>query len=237
MSSQNVYAGGYSAFEAPFDERMNFIRRTYVHLTGAIFAFVALSYFLYEAGIGGAILRAISGNQFAWLLVLGAFMLAAWGATAMAQASRSVATQYAGLGLYTAVEAVIFSPLIFLAARMYPSALPTATLWTLLVFGALSVYVLTTRKDFSFLGPALLIGGIVALGVIVFGAIFGFNLGVWFSAAMIVFASGAILYSTSNVLHKYGPGQHVGAALELFAAVALLFWYILQLVMQLSGRD
>ncbi|HCN07761.1 MAG TPA: permease, partial [Lentisphaeria bacterium] len=42
-----------------------------------------------------------------------------------------------------------------------------------------------------------------------------------------------ILYTTSKVLHDYGPSQYVGAALELFAAVALLFWYVLRIVMAL----
>ena len=53
---------------------------------------------------------------------------------------------------------------------------------------------------------------------------------------MIVFAGGAILYSTSRVLHEYQTGQHVAASLELFAAVALLFWYVLRLLMSF-GRD
>ena len=48
------------------------------------------------------------------------------------------------------------------------------------------------------------------------------SVGLWFSAAMIVFASGAILYNTSNLIHRYQPGQHVAAALSLFASVALL---------------
>jgi uncharacterized protein len=48
-------------------------------------------------------------------------------------------------------------------------------------------------------------------------------------------ASGYILYNTSNVLHHYRTDQHVGAALELFAALALLFWYVLRIFM--SSRD
>jgi FtsH-binding integral membrane protein len=55
---------------------------------------------------------------------------------------------------------------------------------------------------------------------------------------MILFASGAILYSTSKVMHEYETHQHVAAALELFAAVALLFWYVLRVVIALtSSRD
>ena len=62
------------------------------------------------------------------------------------------------------------------------------------------------------------------------------SLGLWFSGAMIVFASGSILYNTSNLLHRYQPGQHVAASLALFASVALLFWYVLRFLMSFS-RD
>jgi FtsH-binding integral membrane protein len=48
---------------------------------------------------------------------------------------------------------------------------------------------------------------------------------------MIALAGGSILYDTSNVLHHYPENKHVGAALELFASVALLFWYVLRLFM------
>jgi FtsH-binding integral membrane protein len=67
--------------------------------------------------------------------------------------------------------------------------------------------------------------------------IFGFQLGLLFSAAMVIFAGAAILYDTSKVMHHYEPGQHVAASLELFASVALLFWYILQIVLSMSSRN
>jgi FtsH-binding integral membrane protein len=53
---------------------------------------------------------------------------------------------------------------------------------------------------------------------------------------MVLLASGYIVYDTSNVLHHYRIGQHVAAALALFAAVALLFWWILRLLMELNRR-
>jgi FtsH-binding integral membrane protein len=88
-----------------------------------------------------------------------------------------------------------------------------------------------TRADFSFLRSFLMIGGFVAIGAIVCGLIFDFNLGVWFSAAMVLFASISILYNTSQVLHNYSTNQHVAAALSLFGSVAMLFWYILRIFM------
>jgi FtsH-binding integral membrane protein len=69
------------------------------------------------------------------------------------------------------------------------------------------------------------------MGTIIAGILFGFNLGLWFSAGMILLAAGSILYQTSNLVHKYHTDQYVAAALGLFASLMLLFWYILRLVM------
>ena len=65
-------------------------------------------------------------------------------------------------------------------------------------------------------------------------AIFGFSLGTVFAFVMVAFAGTAILYETSNVLHRFNTKQHVAASLTLFASVALLFWYILSIF---SSRD
>ena len=89
--------------------------------------------------------------------------------------------------------------------------------------------VFLTRKDFSFLRGILMWGGIVALVLIAGGAIFGFNLGTYFSVAMVALAGASILYDTSNVLHHYPEDRYVGAALSLFASVAMMLWYVLRL--------
>ncbi|MGV3721609.1 MAG: Bax inhibitor-1/YccA family protein [Actinomycetota bacterium] len=230
------FPGYTGAMAAPLDERLLFIRKTYAHLAGAIVAFMGLSFLLYAVGAGEMILRVLGGNRIGWLLLLGAFVLAGSLATSMAQGARSLGTQYAGLGLYTLAEAIIFSPMIFIASIMAPGVLPLAAGITLVTFAGLSFYTLITKTDFSFLRTALVVGSIVALGVIVCGALFGFSLGIWFSAAMILLASGMILYSTSKVMHTYQTDQYVAAALELFAAVALLFWYVLRLLMSLQRR-
>ena len=93
----------------------------------------------------------------------------------------------------------------------------------------MTLTVFITRTDFSFLGPILAIGGFVALGLIISSAIFGFSLGSLFAFVMVAFAGSAILYQTSNILHQYNTRQHVAASLALFASVALLFWYILNI--------
>ena len=69
----------------------------------------------------------------------------------------------------------------------------------------------------------------LALGAIAGGILFGFQLGTWFSVAMIGFAGAAVLYDTSNILHHYPEDRYVAASMALFASIALMFWYVLQL--------
>ncbi len=222
---------GYSAADAEPDVRAAFIRRTYLHLAGAILAFVVLEFLLMSSPIAEPLVRTMLGGRWSWLIVLGAFMgvslLANWWANSQA----SPGMQYLGLTLYVVAEAVIFLPLLYIANNIAPGAILYAGFLTLLLFAALTGTVFITRKDFSFLGPILMIGGFVALGVIVLSIAFGFNLGIIFAAVMVLFAAGSILYNTSNILHRYNPNQHVAASLALFASVALLFWYILQIFM------
>ena len=73
--------------------------------------------------------------------------------------------------------------------------------------------------------------GVLALVAIAAAVIFGFELGTWFSVGMIGVAGAAILYDTSNVIHRYPEDRYVAAALQLFASVALMFWYVLRLFM------
>src|SRR5439155_20055003 len=105
----------------------------------------------------------------------------------------------------------------------------------LCMFAGLTAVVFFTRNDYSYLGPILWMGGLLLLGVAIAGAIFGFHLGLLFCFAGVALACGFILYDTSNVLHHFRTDQHVAASLELFASVALLFWYVLRIVM--SSRD
>lgn len=220
--------------EASLDARLAFLRKTYLHVTGAFAAFIALSVAFYTSGVSEALLKFLmSSGRMGAFGMIGGLMLLGWLGTAFSRSEASVGTQYVGLTIYVVAEALFMSPLIFLAGKTAPGVLPAASIVTMLTFGGLTAYVLLTNRDFTFLGPALAIFGLVALGTIACGLIFGFELGIWFSALMILFAAGAILYTTSKVLHVYRTDQHVAASTEIFAAVATLFYYILRLFMQL----
>jgi FtsH-binding integral membrane protein len=231
------YAMDYPlAARAPASARVAFVRRTYAHLAGAILAFIGLETLLLAIpGIDQVVLPVIRGGS--WLVVLLAFAGVSWLANRWAQSDASVGLQYLGLSLYVLAEAVIFLPLMLLAGAYNPSAIPIAGIITLGMFAGLTATVFLTRGDYSYLRPILSIGTFAALGFIIAACIFPFGslLITVFCFAMVALASGAIIYNTSNVLHHYRTDQHVAAALALFAAVALLFWYVLQILMR--SRD
>jgi FtsH-binding integral membrane protein len=209
------------------DSRARFVARTYTHLLGAIAAFTVLEVLLFQSGIAASIAETLLGTS--WLFVLGGFLVVSWIASRIAHTVESVPAQYAALGAYVLAQAIIFVPLIYIAEVTAPGVVRSAAAVTLFGFAGLTAVALITRKDFSFLRGVLLWGGVVALVLIVAGALFGFELGTFFSVAMVALAGAAILYDTSNVIHHFREDRYVAAALELFASVALMFWYVIRL--------
>ncbi len=218
--------------EAEVNVRAAFINKTYLHVFGAILLFVGIEVALFSSDMAEKIAQAMLSTH--WGLILGGFMLVGWLASRVAHTAESLAVQYAALGGYIVAEALIFVPLLWVANQVAEGVIQSAAIVTLLGFVGLTLVAFLTRKDFSFLRGILYFGGVAALCLIVGGLIFGFQLGLYFSVGMVVLAGGAILYDTSNVLHHYPEDRYVGAALELFASVALLFWYVLRIF--LSSR-
>lgn len=136
-----------------------------------------------------------------------------------------------GPGLYVVAEAIIFLPMLYVAAYLSPSeVIPTAAFIILLLFAGLTYTAFSTRTDFSFLWTALSVEFFAGLGLIVASIRFGFSLGLIFSLVMVVLAAGAILYNTSSIIHHHQTDQCVAASLALFASAALLFRYSLRIL-------
>ena len=228
---------GVLAANATETERAGFIRPTYLHLAGAILAFVGIETALIQSGIAESFVHLLQGGMWMWLVVMGLFMVTSYVANNWAHSAISKEMQYAGLGLFVVAEAIVFMPLIYIALSKAPDILSHAALLTLVLVAGITFTAFTTRKNFSFLGPVLNIGGLIALGVIAASLLFGFTLGLVFSGIMIVFAAASVLYSTSNIIHEYNTEQHVAASLSLFSSVGLMFWYIVQFLMSLTGQD
>jgi uncharacterized protein len=210
------------------ESRSNFIWKCYAHVVGAILAFAAIEVYFFQSGIAAAIAAPMLNN---WLIVLGAFMLASWGASHVAHRVQSKNAQYAALAAFIVVEALIFAPILYIADMQAPGVIDSAAGVTILGSIGLIATAMITRKDFSFLRGLLVWIGILAMVGIVASLIFSFELGTWFSVAMIGFAGAAVLYDTSNIMHHYPEDKYVAASMALFASIALMFWYVLRLFM------
>lgn len=213
------------------DVRAQFMRRVYAHLIAAIAAFIAGQYLLFTSGWAETI--ALFVRDTSWLLILGGFMIVSWIASSLAVKMTTTAGQYGAFGLLIGANVLLFATPLYIAAVTpeLEGAITQAAQLSLFAFAGLSIIAIRTSRDFSFLRGLLLWGGVLALGLIVAATLFGTGLGTWFSIAMIGFAGAAILYDTQKIYHQYPPQAVVPAAMNLFASLALLFWYILRLVM------
>ena len=231
------YQSGHSAYghagvQSAVDSRAKFIVRTYNHLFGAILLFAGLEVFYFMTGISNLIMAMLVSVP--WLVVLGVFMVGSWLASRFAHNVGNQALQYVGLAGLVFLYSIIFVMPLYIADNFAPGAIQSAGITTILGFAGLTAIAFVTRKDFSFLRGILMWAGILALVAIVASFIFGFQLGTYFAVGMVGFAGAAILYDTSNVIHHFPEDRYVGAATELFASVAMAFWYLLMLF---SSRD
>jgi FtsH-binding integral membrane protein len=229
MTSSMPIAGRTPVGALEASIRARFISQTYGHLFAAIAAFTGIEVFLFTSGFAESIFSAMISTS--WLVILGAFMIVGYLASWTAARAKSSTAQYAALAGFVVAEAIIFVPLLVIADSQAPGAISSAAVVTLLGFAGLTAVAVATGKDFSFLRGVLMWGGIAAVLLIVGSVIFGFQLGTFFSVAMVAFAGAAILYETSKILRSYPEDRYVSAALQLFASVALMFWYVLRLFM------
>jgi len=214
--------------------KAQFYRRTYGNLALGVLAFIVFETILLNTPfVVEGMINLLMQGKFSWLIILGAFMGVSWFAQSLTYKTANKPQQYAGFMLYVLAQAFLFVPLMYMALSMTgdSSLIVQAGVLTLALFLGLTGVVFGSNANFSFLRSIVILGSFLALGTIVAGALFGFDLGLWFSLAMVGLASGSILYSTWQIKNEYAADQYVPAALSLFASLMLLFWYILRILM------
>lgn len=234
-------------------DRVTFLRRTYGLLGVSLIAFAAFTggMMRYATSTSYHFSRWALTGQLNWVLVVLLFMGVGYVARQLAMSPSSRGLQLAGLGVAVVAQSMLLQPILWVLIRMFGSRtmwnsgvllsgqalsiLVQAVVITLTIFIGLTLTVFISKKDFSFLHGALTIASFAALGVIVTSWIFGFSLGALFCGALILLMAGYILYETSLVMSAFPPSAYVAAALMLFSTVATLFWYVLQLLMELNS--
>ena len=107
------------------------------------------------------------------------------------------------------------------------------------MFGGLSIYAITTKRDFSWMRGILVIGMFAVLGLLIvdwFVQSTIFSMAVSFLTIMVF--GGFVLYDTQKILREYPENEYIPAAVALFTNFVILFMHILRLLIMLaSGRD
>lgn len=228
---------GQIVANAAESERTAFIKRTYLHVGGGLLALAVLEYLLILSGIGQGYLETITTIPFYPIIALVVFLGVSYIASGWAHSGISREKQYLGLGVYIVFLAIYFLPNIYVAQKYAPDVLLHAAVATAALVAGITYTAFTTKINFSFLGKFLTIGIFIAIGVGISGYIFGFTLGTWFSAALVLLFAGFVLYDTSNIIHEYHTDQHVGASLALFSSIAFLFMNLVSLFLGMGGDD
>jgi uncharacterized protein len=212
--------------------RTTFIVRVYQHLALALAAFVVFEVVLFRLGFAERMYDFFArGGGGTWLLLLGGVAIVNWFAAQAAYDVTDPGRQYLGLFGVAGGQALIFAPFLYRVLALEGSAPVINAVWiTALGFGGLTAVGYVTRKDLSFLRPLVMWGFVAALVAIVAAALFGANLGTWFSLALIGLAGAAILYQTQGIVRSYPETAYVGAAVSLFGSLMTMFWYVLRLV-------
>ncbi|ALM52525.1 Bax inhibitor-1/YccA family protein [Halomonas huangheensis] len=112
-----------------------------------------------------------------------------------------------------------------------PQLIMTALGMTGLTFFGLSAVALITRKDFSFLANFMMAGAIVLVLAMVAALIFNIpTLSLMVSAGFVLFSSAAILYQTSEIVHRAGQTNYILATITLYVSIYNLFVSLLSLL-------
>ena len=142
--------------------------------------------------------------------------------------SRKPGLNMLALFSFTTISGLTLGPLLY---RVGPSIAMEAFALTAITFASLTLYVVFSKKDFSFMSGFLMTGLIVViaggiLNIFIGSPIMHFVM----SGASVLLFSGFILYDTSNVLRYYGTDEHVSATLALYLDVLNLFIALLSIL-------
>ena len=216
-----------SAAEASLPERLAFIRKVYsLFFAATLFAIGGvLMGFAYEP----LMVFSLEHPIIMLLAMIGSVM----GATAL---RHKPGVNLVALFGFTTLTGVIISPLLWIISFKNPASILQAGILTVGIFGGLTLYVLISKKDFSFLRGLLVTGLIVVilaglLNILIIGSSALYFAG---AVATLLLFSGFVLYDTSNIIRRYPTNEYVAGALALYLDAFNIFLALLRI---LNSRD
>lgn len=231
LSHGTVY--GTAVADATPAERAAFLNRVYITVCGGLAIAMGTAFAVARTDMAAYMLKfGFMGWMLAMALILGATFLAHSTARVPVLNVVSFAAMTAVMG------AVALAPMFWVAQRMTGT---NDTVWsafglTMLVFGGLTMFVMMTGKDFTYMGGALVIGVLALLGVTAASFLFQSPvLHLAITGVGIVLFSLWILYDTSVILRTHTTDMWMVGAISLFVDFINLFVRILSLMLQLTS--
>lgn len=167
-------------------------------------------------------------------------LVGVYGLMFLTQALRNSALGLVSVFAFTGFLGYTLGPILSFTAMHYSNGgqiITTALGGTGIIFFALSAYVLTTRKDFSYMGGFLFVCMMVILLAMISTLFFQIPaLYLAISAAFVLLSSGLILFQTSQIIHG-GETNYIVATVGLYVSIYNLFVSLLNLLSAFSGRD
>lgn len=203
-----------SAASAGIEERMSFLKKVYGLLTASLLMAVV------AANIGQSLNPGLMIPLFIAQIVM---IFVAMGVR------RKPYWNVAALFGFTGLSGLTLGPVML----VYDAAvIQEALLLTMIIFGSLTMYVMISKKDFSFLSGFLITGLVVVIiGSLLNVFLFQSPMGEFaISAGGVLLFSGFILYDTSNILRNYDVQDYTSATLALYLDVLNLFLFLLRLL-------
>jgi FtsH-binding integral membrane protein len=137
--------------------------------------------------------------------------------------------------LFTFVEGIAISPIVYLYARTNPALIGQAAVLTGSTFGVLTLYAWYSRRDFSAWGSFFMLGVWVLLATSLLNMFFrNETASLWISGATVMVFGGLLVFDTWRLRNQYGPNDYVAAAVNIYLDLLNMFLAILHL---LGGRS
>ncbi|EPC04462.1 HflBKC-binding inner membrane protein [Litchfieldella anticariensis FP35 = DSM 16096] len=161
------------------------------------------------------------------------FFIGAYGLMFLVHKTANSAAGLLATFAFTGFMGFTLGPILnaYLALPSGPTLIMNALAMTGATFIGLSAVALVTKKDFSFLGNFLLAGAIVLVLAMVAALVFNIpTLSLAVSAGFVLFSSAAILYQTSEIVHRAGETNYILATITLYVSIYNLFISLLSLL-------
>lgn len=196
-------------------------------------------YALLSVIVGLAALAAFSASAFGMPMIpWWAMLIGFYGLLFLTEATKNSVLGLASVSLLAVFMGATLSPVLYsLAQAGHGNIIGQAFAGTAFTFVGLSLYALSSKKDFrswtAFIVTGIIVGFLAGIGAILF-SIPALSLAV--SAIFILLMSGMILIETSSMIHE--PNQnYISVTVGLFVTLYNLFTSLLHVLLAVSGDD